>query len=125
MKLREQRAQQTATFVGIVYGITAASVFSAFIGLEIATLLTDIASGFDSNSQLSSLLFSPDLYDVGLIEYLLLCVVVINALLSSMMIRITDRGHSVNAYVHFVALTWIGAVVAVVTRHVVGGLVTV
>jgi flagellar protein FlaJ len=125
LKLREQRSQQTATFVGIVYGVTAASVFSAFIGLEIAVLLTGIAESFDPDQQLTSMLFSPELYDVPVIEFLLLAVVLLNALLSALMIRLIDRGHPVNAYTHFVGLVWVGALVAVVTRHLVGSLVTV
>jgi flagellar protein FlaJ len=39
------------------------------------------------------------------------------------MIRLIDRGHMINAYVHFVALTWIGSVVAVVTQVVAGQLI--
>ncbi|MFC7177014.1 hypothetical protein [Halosegnis marinus] len=56
-------------------------------------------------------------------EFLLLCVVLLNALLSSLMIRLTDRGHFVNALPHFVGLTWAGTVVAAVTQRVVAGLI--
>jgi flagellar protein FlaJ len=123
LRVREQRTQATSTFIGVMYGITAASVFSAFIGLAIAEQMLAITESIDSNNELMSLLFSPEVYDVATIEVLLLVVVLVNALLSSLMIRLIDRGHMINAYVHFVALTWIGSVVAVVTQVVAGQLI--
>jgi flagellar protein FlaJ len=124
LRVREQRQQATTTFVGIVYGITAASMFSAFIGLEIAGQMLAITEEIASqNGEFVQSLFSTGNYDIGVIEFLLLLVVLLNAVLSSLMIRITDRGHFVNALPHFVLLTWTGAVVASVTRAVVGGLI--
>ena len=58
-----------------------------------------------------------------MIEYLLLLVVLLNALLSSVMIRITDRGHFVSSLTHFVALVWTGGLVATATTIVVDGLI--
>jgi flagellar protein FlaJ len=122
--VREQREQATTTFVGVVYGVTAASMFSAFIGLEIAgqmvTITEEIAA---QNGEFVGSLFSTGNYDVEVIEYLLLLVVLLNAVLSSLMIRVADRGHLVNALPHFVGLTWAGAVVASVTQAVVAGLI--
>jgi flagellar protein FlaJ len=124
LRVREQREQATTTFIGVVYGITAAAIFSAFIGLEIAgqmlTIATDLAQ---SDSRIADMLFNPGLYDIELIEFLLLVVILVNALLSSLMVRLMDRGHPLSGFVHFVLLTWVGAAVAVVTGHVVSGLI--
>jgi flagellar protein FlaJ len=49
----------------------------------------------------------------------------INAVLSALIIRTVDGGHKANALLHFVALTWIGCAVAVLTMSVVGGLLSV
>ena len=123
LRVREKRTQETTTFVGVIYGITAAAIFSAFISLEIAAQMLEIATELeDSGTEIASLLFSTDLYDIDVIEYLLLLIVLLNALLSSLMIRLMDRGHPISGFFHFVALTWIGAVVAVATQHLVGGL---
>jgi flagellar protein FlaJ len=122
--VREQRAQATVTFIGVIYGITAAAMFSAFVGLEIAgqmlTITEEIAA---QNGEFVQSLFSTGNYDVDVIEYLLLMVVLVNAVLSSLMIRIADRGHFVSALPHFVLLTWTGGLVAVGTETVVGGLI--
>lgn len=124
LRVREQRRQATTTFVGIVYGITAASMFSAFIGLGIADqMLTITAEIAEGNAQFVDSLFSTESYDIAMIEFLLLLVVLLNALLSSLMIRITDRGHFISGLTHFVALVWTGALVATGTQIVVSGLI--
>jgi len=123
LRVREQRQQATTTFAGVVYGITAAAMFSAFIGLEIAGQMVTITEQIGTaNNEFVDSLFSTGSYDVDLMEFLLLLVILLNATLSSLMIRVTDRGHFVNALPHFVALTWTGAVVAAVTKSVVSGL---
>jgi flagellar protein FlaJ len=124
LRVREQREQATTTFIGVVYGITAAAIFSSFIGLEIAGQMLTIAEGLtESDSQIATMLFNPDLYDIDLIEFLLLFVILLNALLSSLMIRLMDRGHPISGFLHFVLLTWVGALVSVLTEYVVGGLI--
>ncbi len=41
------------------------------------------------------------------------------------MIRVADRGHSMNALPHFVVQTWLAAIIAVVTRYLVSGLINI
>ena len=123
LRVREQRQQATRTFIGVIYGITGAALFSAFIGLEIAEQMLSIADGLGGqNSDLVGSLFSTASYDIDLMTFLLLVVVLLNAVLSSLMIRVIDRGHFVSALTHFVFLTWTGAVVAAGTQTVAGGL---
>lgn len=122
--VRKQREQAAATFIGIIYGITAASLFSAFIGLEIAGKMLEITAEISKqNGAFVNSLFSTSSYDIDVIEFLLLLVLLLNGIFSSMMIRLIDRGHFVNALPHFVGLVWTGACVAVVTRYVVAGLI--
>jgi flagellar protein FlaJ len=84
------------------------------------TLDLSTSSQFDAGQ-----LIHTEVYDLALIQFLLLAVVMINAVLSSLMIRTVDGGHKANALLHFVLLTWIGCVVATVTMTVVGGLLSV
>jgi flagellar protein FlaJ len=127
LKVREQRDQATMTLIGVLYGITAAAVFSFFVGLEVVEIMMNITSGMDLQSQGSFTggLLSTEQYDIQIIEYLLLLTIVINAALSAIMIRLTDRGHIISALVHFVFLTWLGAVIAVITEYVVGMAISV
>ncbi|MDZ7746888.1 MAG: archaellar assembly protein FlaJ [Halobacteriales archaeon] len=123
LHLRDQREQETATLIGIIYGITAASLFSAFIGLEIAGQMLEITTRLQQSGELALNLFSTGGYDIAVMEYLLILVILVNAMLSSIMIRISDRGHFVNALPHFVGLTWVGALVASGTSYIVSGLI--
>jgi flagellar protein FlaJ len=41
------------------------------------------------------------------------------------MIRVVDGGHKANSYLHFVALVWIGSLLAVATSHLAGALISV
>jgi flagellar protein FlaJ len=123
LRVREQRQQAATTFIGVVYGVTAAALFSAFIGLEIAEQMVQITQEISTqNSEFLGSLFSTENYDTEIIEFMLLVVVLLNATLSSLMIRLTDRGHFVSSLIHFVLLTWTGAVVAAITRAMVAGL---
>jgi len=125
LRVREQRQQATKTFIGVVYGITAASMFSAFVGLSIAEQMLDITERIaQQNGEFIQSLFSTGNYDIATIELLLIMVILINAVLSSLMIRITDRGHFVSGLTHFVLLVWTGALVASITQIVASGLIS-
>jgi len=39
------------TLIGVLYGITAAAVFSFFVGLEVVEIMMNITSGMDLQSQ--------------------------------------------------------------------------
>ena len=67
----------------------------------------------------------PGAYDIPLIEYLLLTVVLFNAALSSQMIRRIDGGNPANGYIHFVLLTWLGAATAIATRTLVNAILSI
>jgi flagellar protein FlaJ len=125
LKLREQRAQEVTTIVGIIYGLTAAAVFAFFIGLEVVELLIEVVGSMDIPQSLAGSFLYTSQYDLRLVEYLLLVAVLANALLSSLMVRVIDRGHYVSSFVHFVALTWLGVVVALVTKAAVDMLMSV
>ena len=127
LQLRQQRRQATTTLVGLLYGITAASTFAFFIGLQVVNLLAQMEmdlstsmSGFDVNS-----LIQTGVYNIPLIEFLLVVVVMFSAMLSSLMIRTVDGGHNMNTYLHFVILTWLGSLVAIVTKTMVAGVINI
>ncbi|MFB6074538.1 MAG: archaellar assembly protein FlaJ [Haloarculaceae archaeon] len=127
LQLRRQRNQAATTLIGLLYGITAASTFAFFIGLQVVNILTELSlnlgaatSEFDVGS-----LINTGVYDIPLIEFLLIVVIMFSALLSALMIRMVDGGHKANSYMHFVILSWIGAVVAVATKILVNAFLSV
>ena len=124
-QLREQRRQETVTLIGLLYGISAAAVFAFFIGLEVANILGEFSGELTLDQAEFGQLIYTQAYNVPVIEYLLLLVVLFNAALSSLMIRTIDGGNKATAYVHFVLLTWLGAGVAIFTRQVVSSLLQI
>lgn len=121
LKVREKRQQATTTLIGVLYGITASSVFAFFIGLEIVEIMMDITAemNMDEMNSAAGSFMHTEQYNLVAIEYLLILTILINAMLSSIMIRITDRGHMISSLVHFVFMTWLGALVAVSTQYIV------
>ncbi|WP_339105748.1 archaellar assembly protein FlaJ [Haloterrigena salinisoli] len=121
LKVREKRQQATTTLIGVLYGITASSVFAFFIGLEIVEIMMDITAemNMDEMNSAAGSFMHTEQYNLVAIEYLLIITILINAMLSSIMIRITDRGHLISSLVHFVFMTWLGAVIAVSTQYIV------
>ena len=125
LKLRRQRQQATVTLIGVLYGITASASFAFFIGLEVVEILATFSSSMNlAQFEFGQLIYA-GVYDIPIIEYLLSLIILFNALLSALMIRMVDGGHKVNAYLHFVVLVWIGCGSAVLTSSLAGGLISV
>jgi flagellar protein FlaJ len=125
LKVREQREQTTTTLIGVIYGLTAASTFAFYSGIEVVKLLMEIANDMNLGDSELSFLLHPQLYDIPTIELLIIFVLLLNALLSAILIRITDRGHFVSGYVHFVLLVWTGSVTAVITEIAVSSVISI
>ncbi len=121
LQLRQQRRQATTTLIGLLYGISAAATFAFFIGLEVVNILSNMELDLQSTTefQLESLIHT-SVYNIPLIEFLLIVVVMFSAMLSALVIRVTDGGHKINSYLHFVVLAWISAIIAILTRLLVG-----
>ncbi|MFB6083628.1 MAG: archaellar assembly protein FlaJ [Halorientalis sp.] len=126
LQLRQRRSQATTTLIGLLYGISSAATFAFFIGLQVVNILAGMSLGLQTSSQFNvNSLINTGVYDIPLIEFLLIVVIVFNALLSSLMIRETDGGHKLNAYMHFVILTWLGALIAIFTKSMVSSFLTI
>ncbi|THE63083.1 archaellar assembly protein FlaJ [Salinadaptatus halalkaliphilus] len=124
VNLREERRQQARTLVGVIYGITAASAFAFFIGLELAVML----SSFDIDLQgdiIGGSLIHTEQYDVPMLRFLIVLVLIFNAFISSLVLRVADGGHFGNSYLHFTALLWVGAVTGTITEWLVDLIITV
>ncbi|WP_311171118.1 archaellar assembly protein FlaJ [Halobellus ordinarius] len=125
IKLRRQRDQATVTLIGVLYGITASASFAFFIGLEVVEILATFSSDLNlAQFEFGQIIYA-GVYNIPVIEYLLSMIILFNAVLSALMIRMVDGGHKVNAYLHFVVLVWIGAGSAVLTSSLAGALISV
>ena len=120
LQLREQRNQATTTLIGLLYGITAAATFAFFIGLEVVNVLSDMGLDLGSSAGVDvGQIIRPDVYNIPLIEFLLVVVIMFSAMLSALMVRTVDGGHKINTYMHFVLLAWISALISIFTRWLI------
>ncbi|MGM0605299.1 MAG: archaellar assembly protein FlaJ [Halobacteriota archaeon] len=124
-QLREQRRQATVTLIGLLYGITAAATFAFFIGLEVVNILADLSGDLTAEQFDFGRIIYAGVYEIPVIEYLLLLVILFNAALSALMIRSIDGGNKATAYIHFVLLTWLGCLTAIGTRIVVNAILSI
>lgn len=123
LEVRQQRTQQTTTLTGIVYGITAVATFAMFVGLGVVEQMLEVAETATATDQgFTSSLFETGGYTLWVLEVLFLIVILANAVLSATLVRVTDRGHILNIFLHTVVLVWVGSVVATVTQIGVQGL---
>ena len=120
LQLRQKRKQASTTMVGLLYGITAASTFAFFIGLQVVNILADMSLDLNAGSRLDvNSLINTGVYNIPLIEFLLVVIIMFSAMLSALMIRTIDGGHKANTYLHFVLLAWIGGVTGTFTKWLV------
>jgi len=125
-QLRQQRRQSTTTLVGLLYGITAASTFAFFIGLQVVNILASMSMDLETSGNFDvGSLINTEVYNIPLIEFQLLAVMVFSALLSAIMIRTVDGGHKANTYMHFVILVWLGATIATLTKWLVSAFLAI
>lgn len=115
LQLREHRNRMTVTIIGVLYGMTAAMSFALFLGVEIVKILTDVSSEFDLSQMGFGQLLHPDIYNIQIIRIEIIAIVFLNAMMSSLMIRMVDGGHKANSSLHFVALTWMGCGIGIAT----------
>jgi len=120
LQLRQKRKQATTTMVGLLYGITAASTFAFFIGLQVVNILAQMSLDLNAGSRLDvKSLINTGVYNIPLIEFLLVIIIMFSAMLSALMIRTIDGGHKANTYLHFVMLAWIGGITGSFTKWLV------
>jgi flagellar protein FlaJ len=120
LQLRQKRSQAATTMIGLLYGITAASTFAFFIGLQVVNILAGMSLELDAGSRLDvNSLINTSVYNIPLIEFLLVVIIMFSAMLSALMIRTVDGGHKSNTYLHFVMLSWIGAITGSFTKWLV------
>ncbi|ELZ07644.1 archaellar assembly protein FlaJ [Natrialba aegyptia] len=124
INLREERKQQTTTLVGVIYGITAASAFAFFMGLELALMLSSFNIDLEGQVAGGSLVHT-DQYNVPILRYLIVLVLIFNAFISSLVLRVADGGHFGNSYIHFAVLLWIGSITGTLTERLVDVLISV
>ncbi|MEM3399381.1 MAG: type II secretion system F family protein [Candidatus Micrarchaeia archaeon] len=113
--LRRERYHATTSFIGIMYGLQAGVIFCIYVSNGILVYLNKLYTSMEiPESVFTSLIMLPKSHTLEVISLLLLIILLANALLSAVAIRLIDGGHLTNSLLHFVGLTWTGAITAVI-----------
>jgi flagellar protein FlaJ len=123
--LRAFRGQTTTTLIGVLYGITASLSFALYIGLQVVEMMARSMNVIELQGVPSAALVNLQLYNVGEVDFMISTLLLTHALLSSIMIKIVDGGHQINAYFHFVIMMWISALGAFVVQAGMGTMVRI
>ncbi len=124
--LRKLRYQKANTFRGMVFGLAAGTGFSIFIGIGVLELLTGL---FDGIGQVDG---SPvpvpefvhiDNVNLPVIQALALTLLLINAAMSSVLVRLVDGGTHVRDLSDFSLLVWVSNVTAWASMALMGNVV--
>lgn len=106
--LRTSRNQTSTTLIGVLYGITASLSFSLYVGIMVVNMMAESMSAISLDTDLSvSNVITLAQYNISEVSFLMVLILLIHSMLSSIMIKIVDGGHQVNAYFHFVSMMWI------------------
>ncbi|MCX8166311.1 MAG: type II secretion system F family protein [Candidatus Micrarchaeota archaeon] len=119
MEVRKLRYNTSGTFRGILYGLHAGIVFTAYASAEVVLKLGNMFSAFSfdmgTQSSLASIICIPTVESMKFSNTALVVMMLMNALVFSISLKIVDGGHFVSGLSDFVLMMWIGAITAIVT----------
>jgi len=123
--LRRQRKQSASTFTGTLYGLMVGISFSLFVTFQIIDLINSMFMKMGEASEIVLQLFPIHYSSFQYAPMVLIVIVIIHSLISSLMIKTVDGGHTANIYTHFITLMWIGMITANLTEFFISPLLTV
>lgn len=102
-KLRKKRKTETRNFIGYAYGMTVAWSSTVFITVYITEILVSITNS--STGEIAGDILSVATYNVGLIQSLIYAFIIVNIVIVSFMIRISQRKIITGVVIHIMFLT--------------------
>lgn len=118
--LRKFKIQSANTLKGMLYSSMLGVSVSIYITVSLVVVLKEIFIKYTLGTGWEYLpnQFAMGTLDADYVFFLVWVLILIHAALSSIIIKIVDGGEMYNAIVHYVTLTWMGAIVAIGTPWV-------
>jgi flagellar protein FlaJ len=124
--LRTFRSQTTTTLIGVLYGITASLSFALYVGLMVVNMMANSLNVITLSGDVPAANFiNLQLYSIEEVDFMIAMLLLIHSMLSSVMIKIVDGGHQVNAYFHFVMMMWISGLCGLAVSEGMGNMVSI
>ena len=111
VRLRRKRQQSVASFIGIIYGLTASFAFALAASFQVAASINTLFSQLQVPTEyIGDIIHVIPPAGMSFVMYVMLTIMVVHSFLSAMAIKTADGGHWVVALKYFVILLWIFAV---------------
>lgn len=122
LRAREKRARKAISLIGTVYGVTASVSFAFYVGLEMIKMMIDIIGsiGLEGTSQQ---ILSLSGFNMTIATFMITVIILINATIASILIKISDGGSYFGSLLHFVGLVWIGVVSNIIASRLFASLI--
>lgn len=119
MQLRKSKYQNIQQFVGVVYGLGGGLALALFASLGVAKMINDLYSSLSIPETVIHILNIAPISNVDVVEYIIFGSLIVYSIISAILIKIMDGGHKFVSLLHFVAILWICAIVAYITKLIV------
>ncbi len=111
VRLRRKRQQSMSSFIGIIYGLTAAFAFSLAASFQVAASINTLFGQLKVPTEyIGDIIHVIPPSGMQFVMYVMLTIMIIHSLLSAVAIKTADGGHMMVSLKYFVILLWIFAV---------------
>lgn len=118
-RLRERRERFADGLTGVIYTITIAAFAAIFIGYKFGEEMIRMILSLIEGAEMPAA-FHAGVYDLPAINFVLIVVILLNALLTSYYMTSIRGSSKVSSYTHVVFLAWIGIIVAFLIKNILG-----
>lgn len=110
VRLRRKRQQSMASFIGIIYGLTASFAFALAASFQVAQNINTLFGQLQVPSEyIGDIIHVIPPAGMAFVMYVMLTIMIVHSLISSVAIKTADGGHIYVAMKYFVILLWIFA----------------
>jgi len=110
VRLRRKRQQSMASFIGIIYGLTASFAFALAASFQVAASINTLFAQLKVPTEyIGDIIHVIPPAGMSFVMYVMLTIMVIHSFLSAIAIKTADGGHWIVALKYFVILLWIFA----------------
>ncbi len=110
VRLRRKRQQSMASFIGIIYGLTASFAFALAASFQVAASINTLFAQLKVPTEyIGDIIHVIPPAGMSFVMYVMLTIMIIHSLLSAIAIKTADGGHWIVALKYFVILLWIFA----------------
>lgn len=110
VRLRKKRQQSIASFIGIIYGLTASFAFTLAASFQVAASINILFSQLPIPTEyIGDIIHVIPPTGMNFVMYIMLTIMVVHSFLSALAIKTADGGHWVVSLKYFVILLWVFA----------------